>query len=143
MSFAPITDTLDLAPLETILDRFQGRFGALIPILQAAQAAYGYLPPEVLQFIADRLNLSLGKVYGVATFYAFFSLVPRGRHKVCVSITPGCTRMLSNTRRPRLARSFASTSAITSTLPNTLSARMTPGARLISRAMVVASPGWA
>lgn len=85
MAVAPILDTLDLAPLEAILDRFEGRSGALIPILQAAQAAYGYLPPEVLQFIADRLNLSLGKVYGVATFYAQFYLEKRGRHvlRVC------------------------------------------------------------
>lgn len=85
MAVAPVPDTLDLAPLESILDRFEGRSGALIPILQAAQAAYGYLPPEVLQFIADRLNLSLGKVYGVATFYAQFYLEKRGRHilRVC------------------------------------------------------------
>ncbi len=80
MAVSPVPDTLDLAPLESILDRFAGRSGALIPILQAAQAAYGFLPPDVLQFIADRLNLSLGKVYGVATFYAQFYLEKRGRH---------------------------------------------------------------
>jgi NADH-quinone oxidoreductase subunit E len=85
MTVSPVPDTLDLAPLEAILDRFEGRSGALIPILQAAQATFGYLPPEVLQAIAGRLNLSLGKVYGVATFYAQFYLEKRGRHvlRVC------------------------------------------------------------
>jgi NADH-quinone oxidoreductase subunit E len=85
MVAVPVPDTLDLAPLEAVLDRFEGRTGALIPILQAAQGIYGYLPPEVLQAIADRLNVSLGKIYGVATFYAQFYLEKRGRHvlRVC------------------------------------------------------------
>jgi NADH-quinone oxidoreductase subunit E len=85
MAAAPASETLDLAPLEAVLDRFEGRMGALIPILQAAQGIYGYLPPEVLQAIADRLNVSLGRIYGVATFYAQFYLEKRGRHvlRVC------------------------------------------------------------
>jgi len=85
MSVSPPLDTLDLAPLEAVLDRFAGRTGALIPILQAAQGIYGYLPTEVLQAIADRLNVSMGKIYGVATFYAQFYLEKRGRHvlRVC------------------------------------------------------------
>ena len=95
MTVSPVPDTLeleqlDLEPLDAVLDRFEGRAGAaavgsLIPILQAAQAIYGYLPPEVLQAIADRLNLSMGKIYGVATFYSQFYLERRGRHilRVC------------------------------------------------------------
>jgi NADH-quinone oxidoreductase subunit E len=85
MTVSPVPDTLDLAPLDAILDRFEGRTGALIPILQAAQSTYGYLPPEVLQAIAERLNISIGKIYGVATFYAQFYLEQRGRHvlRVC------------------------------------------------------------
>ena len=88
MTASPVPETLDLAPLDAIFDRFATRSGAsgsLIPILQAAQALYGYLPPEVLQAIADRLNVSLGKIYGVATFYAQFYLEKRGRYvlRVC------------------------------------------------------------
>jgi NADH-quinone oxidoreductase subunit E len=77
--------TLDLAPLDEVFIRYEGQLGALIPVLQKAQEIYGYLPPEVLQYIADRLNISLGKVYGVATFYAQFYLERRGRHvlRVC------------------------------------------------------------
>jgi len=77
--------TLDLSPLEEVFTRYQGEKGALIPLLQRAQDIYGYLPPQVLQSIADRLDISLGKVYAVATFYAQFYLERRGRHvlKVC------------------------------------------------------------
>ena len=59
--------------------------GSLIQILQGAQDVYGYLPADVLQRIADRLGVALGKVYGVATFYSQFYLERRGRHvlKIC------------------------------------------------------------
>jgi NADH-quinone oxidoreductase subunit E len=75
----------DLSLLEETFASYEDQPGALIPILQKAQALYGYLSPEVLQGIADRLDLSLGKVYGVATFYAQFYLERRGRHvlKLC------------------------------------------------------------
>jgi NADH-quinone oxidoreductase subunit E len=78
-------EALDLAPMDDAFAEYEGESGALIPLLQKAQAIYGYLPPEVLQYIADRLDTSLGKVYAVATFYAQFYLEPRGRHilKVC------------------------------------------------------------
>jgi NADH-quinone oxidoreductase subunit E len=76
---------IDLAALDEVFARLEGQPGALIPVLQKAQEIYGYVPPEVLQDIADRLNISLGKVYGVATFYAQFYLERRGRHvlRVC------------------------------------------------------------
>jgi NADH-quinone oxidoreductase subunit E len=76
---------IDLASLEEVFARYEGQSGALIPVLQKAQEIYGYAPPEVLQRIADRLGISLGKVYGVATFYAQFYLERRGRHilRVC------------------------------------------------------------
>ena len=78
-------EALDLAPMESAFAQYEGEAGALIPLLQKAQEIYGYLPPEVLQHIADRLDISLGKVYAVATFYAQFYLERRGRHilKVC------------------------------------------------------------
>ena len=82
---AETLDTFDLSPLDEVFAKYEGKKGALIPILQKAQAIYGYLPMEVLQDIADRLDISLGKVYGVATFYAQFYLQRRGRHvlRVC------------------------------------------------------------
>lgn len=76
---------VDLTPLDDVFERYRGQRGALIPILQGAQALYGYLPPEALHEIAKRLGISASKVYGVATFYAQFYLEPHGRHtlKLC------------------------------------------------------------
>ncbi len=78
-------DALDLTPMEPVFEKYRGQKGALIPVLQQAQALYGYLPQEVLQLVARRLGLSLGRVYGVATFYAQFYLERKGRHslKLC------------------------------------------------------------
>jgi len=78
-------DKVDLSLLEPIFGQYQGQSGALIPVLQKAQGIYGYLPLEVLQSIAKRLGIALGKVYGVATFYAQFYLERQGKHmlKVC------------------------------------------------------------
>jgi len=76
---------VDLSLLEPVFQQYEGEKGALIPILQKAQEQYGYLPKEALQRIADRLGIAVGKVYGVATFYAQFYLERRGRHilKLC------------------------------------------------------------
>lgn len=71
---------VDLSPMEDVFAKYQDQKGALIPILQRAQAVYGYLPAEVMQFIARRLHIPISKVYGVATFYAQFYLERRGRH---------------------------------------------------------------
>jgi NADH:ubiquinone oxidoreductase subunit E len=76
---------IDLSLMDEVFEKYQGQKGTLIPILQKAQTIYGYLPPEVLKLIANRLGVSVGKVYGVVTFYAQFYLERRGRHilKVC------------------------------------------------------------
>jgi len=73
-------DALDLTKLDEIIGEVGRERGALIPILQRAQKAYGYLPKEVLREISDRLSISLSRVFGVATFYSQFHLTPRGRH---------------------------------------------------------------
>jgi NADH:ubiquinone oxidoreductase subunit E len=76
---------IDLSLMDEVFKKYQGQDGALIPILQRAQNIYGYLSPPVLDLIAEQLRVSMGKVYGVATFYAQFYLERRGRHilKVC------------------------------------------------------------
>jgi len=75
-------EALDMAPLDEVLDEFRSDRGAIIPVLQRAQAIYGYLPPEVLKYIAKNLNVPLSLVYGVSTFYAQFYLTRRGRNAV-------------------------------------------------------------
>jgi NADH-quinone oxidoreductase subunit E len=78
-------DEVNLALMEPLLEKYRGKKGSLIPILQQAQDIYGYLPRPVLETISRRLRLPMSKIYGVATFYSQFYLERRGRHvlKVC------------------------------------------------------------
>ena len=74
-----VQETLELEPLDKIIDEFGGTAGSLIPILQRAQEAYGYLPPDVLKRISEKTGIPLSQVYGVVTFYAQFYLSRRGK----------------------------------------------------------------
>ena len=65
-----------------ILERNGNQSSRLIPILQEVQAEYGYLPEEVMDFIATTINVPASRVFGVATFYAHFSLEPKGKYVV-------------------------------------------------------------
>jgi len=87
---AAAAEPLDLAPLDHILEEFKGRKGAVIPILQRAQDAYGYLPREVLRAIAQKTLIPLNQLYGVATFYAQFHLHRRGRHLIRICDGTAC-----------------------------------------------------
>ena len=64
--------------------------GALMPVLQGAQEIYGYLPIEVQTIIAEELNIPLAEVYGVVTFYAQFTLNPRGTYNIGVCMGTAC-----------------------------------------------------
>jgi len=68
----------------------QGRRETLIPILQAVQEVFGYLPEEALGAVAAHLGVSAAKVYGVATFYNQFRLMPVGKHTVRVCRGTAC-----------------------------------------------------
>ncbi len=76
--------------LDEIIAAHKGQAGALIPVLQQAQDVYGYLPIEVEQKIAEGLDISLEKVYEVVTFYAQFSLNPKGKYNVSVCLGTAC-----------------------------------------------------
>jgi len=65
-----------------ILDRYERDSMKLIPILQAVQNEYRYLPEDVLAYIATSLGIPPASVYGVATFYAHFALEPKGKYIV-------------------------------------------------------------
>ena len=64
--------------------------GSLMPILQKAQEIYGYLPIEVQTMIAEGTGVPMEKIYGVATFYAQFSLQPKGKYRVSVCLGTAC-----------------------------------------------------
>lgn len=70
--------------LDAALKRTGFRQDALIEVLHVAQNAFGYLTPELLWYVAANLKLPSSRVYGVATFYNFFSLKPPGEHTVIV-----------------------------------------------------------
>lgn len=82
MSEALAEEMLNLAPLQEIIDEYKGQRGVLIQVLQRVQDAYGYLPKELLEAIAEGLGVPLSQVYGVVTFYAQFYLTRRGKHIV-------------------------------------------------------------
>ena len=79
------SQSIDLSLVDAILARRGAEQGAVIPILQESQDAYGFLPREVLARISDYLAMPFSQVYGVATFYSQFYLSRRGRNivKVC------------------------------------------------------------
>lgn len=68
-----------------IIDKHDHNASKLIPILQEIQSEYRYLPEEVMTYVATSLGLPTAQVYGVATFYAHFALVPKGKYiiKLC------------------------------------------------------------
>jgi len=92
--------------LDRIIDPYRGNPGGLIQVLTKAQNLVGYLPRWVQVQIAEGLGVSLQEVYGVVTFYAFFSLIPRGRHKISVCAGTACyvkgTKMVTKTLKDLL-----------------------------------------
>jgi NADH-quinone oxidoreductase E subunit len=79
-----------MAQLEEILSKYQDVKGALIPVLQQAQHAYGYLSKEVIEYISEKLNIPVSQIYGVVTFYSQFHLNPRGKNIIRVCQGTAC-----------------------------------------------------
>lgn len=76
--------------INIVMKRNHFRQDALIEILHKAQESFGYLEPEILEYIAKQLKLPLSRVYGVATFYHLFSLKPTGVHNCVVCLGTAC-----------------------------------------------------
>lgn len=79
-----------LAKADEIIERFKSKPGALIPVLEQVQDICGYLPMALQYRVAKGLNLPVANVYGVVTFYSFFTMVPRGKHVVRVCLGTAC-----------------------------------------------------
>lgn len=75
----------DYSILDKAIEELGNKESSLIAILQTAQEHYRYLPREIFPYLAEKLNLSEAKIYGVATFYENFSLEQKGKYiiKVC------------------------------------------------------------
>ena len=80
----------ELEKVDGIVDRYSGRPEFLIPALKDAQEMYGYLPEEVQHRVADGLRISRSHVYGVVTFYSFFTQKPRGKYVIKVCLGTAC-----------------------------------------------------
>ncbi len=76
--------------LRKVIESHKGEKGSLMPIMQAAQDIYGYLPYEVQKIISDETGIPMEKIYGVATFYAQFSMSPKGQYEVSVCLGTAC-----------------------------------------------------
>ena len=78
------------AKLQQTIEAHKGEKGALMPVLQAAQEIFGYVPMDVQEIIAEGLGTTLSEVYGVATFYSQFSLEPKGEYVIGVCLGTAC-----------------------------------------------------
>jgi NADP-reducing hydrogenase subunit HndA len=76
--------------IQKVIDDTRGKSGALIRVLQQTQGFVGYLPPPVLEIISRYLKVPLSEVYGIVSFYHFFTMVPRGRHVIQVCLGTSC-----------------------------------------------------
>src|SRR5512138_3878395 len=79
-----------IAKLDEVIEKYKGKPGGLIPVLEEAQVALEYLPMSIQKYISEGLNLPLAQVYGVVTFYSFFTMKPRGKHTVRVCLGTAC-----------------------------------------------------
>ncbi|UCE56974.1 MAG: NAD(P)H-dependent oxidoreductase subunit E [Desulfobacterales bacterium] len=79
-----------MSAVEAIISRFAGKPGALIPVLEEIQEAIGYIPKAAQKMVASGLRLPAGDVYGVVTFYSFFSRVPKGKHTARCCLGTAC-----------------------------------------------------
>ncbi|MGL5355362.1 MAG: NAD(P)H-dependent oxidoreductase subunit E [Cetobacterium sp.] len=76
--------------LKNYIDEIEDRNGVLISVLHRGQEIFGYLPKEVQEFIASELKIPIAKVYGVVSFYHFFSMIPKGKYPISVCMGTAC-----------------------------------------------------
>jgi NADH-quinone oxidoreductase E subunit len=78
------------AAVDAIMKRYKAKPGSLIPVLEEVQETIGYLPKPVLQRVALGLKVPFSEVYGVVTFYSFFTMAPKGKHTVRCCLGTAC-----------------------------------------------------
>ncbi|NWF93799.1 MAG: NAD(P)H-dependent oxidoreductase subunit E [Syntrophaceae bacterium] len=76
--------------IEAIIERYGRKESSILSILQDIQTREKYLPREALEYVGEKLQIPLNKIYRIATFYRALSLMPRGRHEVCVCMGTAC-----------------------------------------------------
>ena len=86
----PLIEGIDLSRLRPALDLYKNVEGSLITVLQMAQGLYGYLPAELLEYIAGEMGIKPAKVMGVVSFYTQFRTEPVGKHMVLLCQGTAC-----------------------------------------------------
>ena len=76
--------------IKEICASFENKPNEVINVLHQVQGALGYLPAEVQEVVAKELNLSVAHVYGVVTFYSFFTMLPKGEHPISICMGTAC-----------------------------------------------------
>ncbi|MEN8230087.1 MAG: NAD(P)H-dependent oxidoreductase subunit E [Bacteroidota bacterium] len=76
--------------IHSICDSFGNQEGELINVLHKSQETFGYLPAEVQEVISEKMEIAAAKVYGVVTFYSFFSMIPKGEFPVSICTGTAC-----------------------------------------------------
>ncbi len=79
-----------LAELDKVINRYKGKAGSAIPVLQRAQEIVGYLPPAIQKRIARGLNLFPSEMHSIVSFYSYFTMKPRGEHTIRVCLGTAC-----------------------------------------------------
>ncbi len=81
---------MDFKAVDLVIEKHQEKRTALISILHEIQDRYNHLPEGALRKVASRLRMDLNDIYGVATFYKSFSLIPKGKHSVTLCLGTAC-----------------------------------------------------
>lgn len=76
--------------LDNFINSLENKEGSLIEVLHYAQGIFGYLPKEVQLYISQKLNIAPAKVYGVVSFYSYFTTEPKGKYKISVCLGTVC-----------------------------------------------------
>ena len=79
-----------IAQINAICDRYVGENTPLMMILSDIQKEYGYIPLEVQEIVSERTGISVAEIYGVVTFYSFFSLTPKGKYVIGCCLGTAC-----------------------------------------------------
>ena len=80
----------DLNTIKEICKSFNNEQGELINVLHKTQEHFGYLPAEIQEVVAQELEMSVAKVYGVVTFYSFFTMKPKGKFPISICTGTAC-----------------------------------------------------
>lgn len=83
-------DNVGFKELDEYISSLEDKQGSLIIILHRAQKIFGYIPEEIQEFIGKKINMPVAKIYGVVSFYNFFSMKPKGKYQISVCTGTAC-----------------------------------------------------